>query len=278
MTATSSPCREPRSQRASGAAGADHEHVERAVHQLEPTEAVRSALASGVGRRGRAGDRGGGGEAGGGGGGECRMRGPARRLPRRPPRRTSSKFARNIAASSWAFWSYASGSPMSSAGRAAPARRRGPTTGPRSRRRRRCGSRRRRARRRVRRGAAPRVAWIGIRCPSPNGPPVQPVLTSHTAAPWRSSFSPSIRAYTAGRLRQERRAEAGREGRLRLLHADLRAGELRGEAREEVVHRLVAREPRDRRQDPERVRREHHDGARMSRAFVGSAFEIRSSL
>ena len=42
------------------------------------------------------------------------------------------------------------------------------------------------------------------------------------------------------RLRQERLAEAGREGRLRLGDADLGAGELRGEAGEEVVERLLA--------------------------------------
>src|SRR3954447_10351738 len=41
-------------------------------------------------------------------------------------------------------------------------------------------------------------------------------------------------------LREERRCEAGRERRLRLGHADLRSGELRGEAGEEVVERLLA--------------------------------------
>ena len=43
-----------------------------------------------------------------------------------------------------------------------------------------------------------RVAAIGIRLPCPNGPPVQPVFTSQTAEPCASSFSPSMRAYTAG--------------------------------------------------------------------------------
>ena len=44
-----------------------------------------------------------------------------------------------------------------------------------------------------------RVAAIGIRWPSPNGPPVQPVFTSQTVT-WgcACSFSPSICAYTAG--------------------------------------------------------------------------------
>ena len=59
--------------------------------------------------------------------------------------------------------------------------------------------------------------------------------------------------------RHERRAEAGREGRFRLRHADFGAGDLGGVAREEVVHRLVGRQPRDRRQHPERVGGEHDD-------------------
>ena len=59
--------------------------------------------------------------------------------------------------------------------------------------------------------------------------------------------------------RQERRAEAGGEGRARLGDAALGAGDLGGVAREEVVHRLVRGEPRDRRQDAERVGGEEHD-------------------
>ena len=39
-----------------------------------------------------------------------------------------------------------------------------------------------------------RVAPMGIRSPSPYGPPVQPVLTSQTVEPWRSSRSPSSSA------------------------------------------------------------------------------------
>ncbi len=42
------------------------------------------------------------------------------------------------------------------------------------------------------------MAVIGMRWPTPNGPPVQPVFTSQTLAPCWSSFSPSIRAYTRG--------------------------------------------------------------------------------
>ena len=69
------------------------------------------------------------------------------------------------------------------------------------------------------------------------------------------------------RLRQERGAEAGGEGRLRLLDADLGAGELGGEAGEEPVHRLVARQARDRRQDPEGVRGEEDHRLRMAGAL-----------
>ena len=67
------------------------------------------------------------------------------------------------------------------------------------------------------------------------------------------------------RLGQERSTEAGREGRLRLGDAHLGARELRGEAREEVEERLVARQSRDRRQDPERIGGQHHDRARVAR-------------
>ena len=69
------------------------------------------------------------------------------------------------------------------------------------------------------------------------------------------------------RLREERRAEAGRERRLRLRDADLGPGELRREAREEPVHRLVAGQARDRRQDPERIGGEEDDRARMAGAL-----------
>src|SRR5262249_3614266 len=55
------------------------------------------------------------------------------------------------------------------------------------------------------------------------------------------------------RLWEKRRAEAGGEGRLRLGDADLGARKLGREAGEEVEHRLLAREPCQWRQDPERV-------------------------
>src|SRR5207253_6120688 len=66
----------------------------------------------------------------------------------------------------------------------------------------------------------------------------------------------------------ERSAEAGRERRLRLRDADLRACELRGETGEEVIQRLIAAQARNRRQDAERVGREHDDGARVAGALV----------
>ena len=59
--------------------------------------------------------------------------------------------------------------------------------------------------------------------------------------------------------RHEGRAETGREGRLRLGDALLRAGDARRIAREEVIHRLLRRQPRDRRQHAEGVGRQHHD-------------------
>src|SRR5581483_4087866 len=66
------------------------------------------------------------------------------------------------------------------------------------------------------------------------------------------------------RLRQERRAEAGREGRLRLGDADLRARHLRRVAGQEVEQGLVAGQPGDRREDAERVGGEHDHRARMT--------------
>ena len=124
-----------------------------------------------------------------------------------------------------------------------------------------------------------RVAWIGMRLPSPNGPPVQPVFTSQTFAACAVELLAEQPRVDGRRLRQERLAEAGRERRLRLGDADLGAGELRGEAGEEVVERLLAREPRDRRQDPERVGGEEDDRAAGGPpASTRSAFAICSSL
>ena len=59
--------------------------------------------------------------------------------------------------------------------------------------------------------------------------------------------------------RQERSAEAGGEGLLRLGDPALGARDLGGVAREEVVHRLGGGEARDGRHDTERIAREKHD-------------------
>src|SRR4051812_36296318 len=67
---------------------------------------------------------------------------------------------------------------------------------------------------------------------------------------------------------EEDRAEAGGEGRLRLLHASLGARDLRRVAREEVVHGLLARELRDRRQNAISIRREEDDVLRVAAAPV----------
>ena len=68
-------------------------------------------------------------------------------------------------------------------------------------------------------------------------------------------------------LRPERGAEAGREGGLRLGHAELGAGELRRVAGEEEEERLLAAEARDRRQDPEGVGSEEDHRPRMAGAL-----------
>ena len=110
-------------------------------------------------------------------------------------------------------------------------------------------------------------------------PPVQPVLTSQTVAAVPLELLAEHARVDRRRLRQERRAEARRERRLRLLDPDLGPCELRGEPGEEPVERLVAREPRDRGQDPERVRGQEDDALGMARPLRrGSAFAICSSL
>ena len=67
--------------------------------------------------------------------------------------------------------------------------------------------------------------------------------------------------------RHERRAEAGGEGRLRFFaQALFGAGHFRGEAGEEVIHRLARRQARDRRQHAEGIGRQHDHVLRMSGA------------
>jgi hypothetical protein len=81
-------------------------------------------------------------------------------------------------------------------------------------------------------------------------PPDQPVLTSQQRD--MALGDPLLEQVAVDRrvARHERRAEAGREGRLGLGHADLGAGDAGGVARQEVIHRLIRRQPRDRRQTP----------------------------
>ena len=85
-----------------------------------------------------------------------------------------------------------------------------------------------------------RVWSMFIRSPVPYGPPVQPVFTSQTGTSYCSRRSISIARVDARVARQERRPEAGRERRRRLLDADLGAGELGRVAADEVVGRLLA--------------------------------------
>ena len=59
--------------------------------------------------------------------------------------------------------------------------------------------------------------------------------------------------------RHEWCAKAGREGCFRLGHTDLGAGDLRRVTGQEVIHRLLGRQTRDRRQDAERIRGQHDD-------------------
>ena len=126
--------------------------------------------------------------------------------------------------------------------------------------------------------SSPRVALIGMRLPlaeraaRPAG-----VDEPHRRAVLVELLAEQLRVH-GRRLRQERRAEARRERRLRLGDADLGAGELRREAGEEEEERLLAAEARDRRQDPERVGREEDDVARMAgalrREHVRDALEL----
>ena len=71
-----------------------------------------------------------------------------------------------------------------------------------------------------------------------------------------------------GVTRHERAAEAARERGLRLLHALFGAGDARGVAGQEVVHRLFRRQLGDRRQHAECIGGQHHDILRV-RALAG---------
>ena len=195
-------------------------------------------------------------------------RGPAlphRLRPRR--RRTSRSSSRTSRASFFACASYAAGSAQvlrgtstSAARRESPSAPRGRTRGSRSSARSSSSPDERRAHHRA------RVAELHALAHAVRRRPLQPVFTSHTC----ESCSLEQLAEHLGVLRrmpdEEHRAEARAEGRLRLLHAALRARDLRRVAGEEVVHRLLARELRDRRQHAERVGGEEDDVLRMAAA------------
>ena len=76
-------------------------------------------------------------------------------------------------------------------------------------------------------------------------------------------------AIDGGMQRQERGAEAGGEGRLRLGDALLGAGDLGGVAGQEVIHRLRGIELGDGRQHAEGVAGQHHDVLRVLGAAGG---------
>ena len=70
---------------------------------------------------------------------------------------------------------------------------------------------------------------------------------------------------------EERSAEARRKRGLRLGHAHLGAGDFRGVAADEVIHRVRRRERADRRQHAERVAGEEDHVGRMARRCRGSS-------
>ena len=80
---------------------------------------------------------------------------------------------------------------------------------------------------------------------------------------------PQHRGIHARMERQERCAEAGAEGGAGLGHARLGAGHLRRVAREEVIHRLIRREPGDRGHHAERVGGEKDHVHRMAADAAG---------
>ena len=109
-----------------------------------------------------------------------------------------------------------------------------------------------------------RVYLSLMREPVPYAPPDQPVLTSQVCAPCLRSFSASSSAYLVGCQTRNGPPKHGRERRLGILHADLGARDLRGVARDVVVHRLRRRELGHRRQHAERVRGQEDDVLRVA--------------
>ncbi len=76
--------------------------------------------------------------------------------------------------------------------------------------------------------------------------------------------------------RHEGRAEAGREGRFGLGHADFGASDLRRISREEVIHRLIGGQPRDRGQHAEGIGGQHDDVGGRRTEIVGAGIGDRA--
>jgi hypothetical protein len=89
-------------------------------------------------------------------------------------------------------------------------------------------------------------------------PPVQPVLTSQQSDVVLGDQGAQQVAVFRRMARHEGGAEAGGEGRLRLgCPNPFRAGDLGGEAGQEVVHGLGRGQPGDGRQHAKGIRRQH---------------------
>ena len=109
-----------------------------------------------------------------------------------------------------------------------------------------------------------------MRLPTPNGPPVQPVFTSHTCGLVLDDLLLQQFGVSVGMMHHERPAEAGAEGDLRFdAQADFRPRDLAGIAGDEVVDGLVGSQARDGRHHAGGVAGEENDVLRMARALFG---------
>ena len=97
----------------------------------------------------------------------------------------------------------------------------------------------------------------------PDGPSRPPGVEQDAARPVAVHLRLQQLGVDVRPVGHERRAEAGAERRLGLLEPDLGSRELRREPLDEVVHHVLAVQDRHRRQDPEGVRGEQHDGRRV---------------
>jgi len=108
-----------------------------------------------------------------------------------------------------------------------------------------------------------------MREPVPKAPPVQPVFNKpHLRLCWSMSL-PSISAYLVGCHTRKTAPKQDENVGLRFGDSALGARDLGRVTREEVVHRLIARELGDGRQDSERVCREEDDVLGMPALAVG---------